>query len=41
MRVLLLSAYAAQSHVHWQRSLQAMFPHWQWQVLNLPPRRHV
>ncbi len=38
MKVLLLSAYAAYSHVHWQRSLQAMFPHWQWQVLSLPPR---
>ena len=38
MNILLLSAYAAQSHVYWQRSLQAMFPHWQWQVLSLPPR---
>jgi glycosyltransferase involved in cell wall biosynthesis len=38
MKVLLLSAYAARSHVHWQRSLQAMFPHWQWCVLSLPPR---
>lgn len=38
MKVLLLSAYAAQSHVHWQSSLQAMFPHWSWQVLTLPPR---
>jgi glycosyltransferase involved in cell wall biosynthesis len=38
MKVLLLSAYAAQSHVHWQRSLQAMFPAWQWQLLSLPPR---
>lgn len=38
MRVLLLSAYAADSHVHWQRSLQIMFPSWQWQVLSLPPR---
>jgi glycosyltransferase involved in cell wall biosynthesis len=34
----LLSAYAAQSLVHWQRSLLAMFPDWQWQVLSLPPR---
>ena len=38
MRVLLLSAYAARSHVHWQQSLQAMFPEWHWQVLSLPPR---
>lgn len=38
MRVLLLSAYAAASHLHWQRSLLAMFPDWQWQVLTLPPR---
>lgn len=38
MKILLLSAYAARSHVHWQRSLLAMFPHWQWQVLSLPPR---
>ncbi len=38
MRVLLLSAYAAQSHVHWQQSLQAMFDQWQWCVLSLPPR---
>lgn len=38
MKVLLLSAYAAQSHVHWQRSLQRMFPAWQWQLLSLPPR---
>jgi glycosyltransferase involved in cell wall biosynthesis len=38
MRVLLLSAYAAGSHVHWQRSLQSMFPSWEWQILSLPPR---
>jgi glycosyltransferase involved in cell wall biosynthesis len=38
MKVLLLSAYAAQSHVHWQQSLQAMFDQWQWCVLSLPPR---
>ena len=38
MKVLLLSAYAAASHLHWQRSLQRMFRHWQWQVLTLPPR---
>ena len=38
MRILLLSAYAARSHVHWQESLLEMFPRWQWRVLSLPPR---
>ncbi len=38
MRVLLLSAYAAQSHRYWQRGLRAMFPDWEWTELNLPPR---
>ena len=38
MRVLWLSAYAANSHVYWQDSLLALFPQWQWQVLALPPR---
>jgi glycosyltransferase involved in cell wall biosynthesis len=38
MRVLLLSAYAAHSHVQWQRSLQVLFPEWHWDVLSLPPR---
>lgn len=38
MKALLLSAYAAHSHVHWQQSLLRMFPDWQWQVLSLPPR---
>ena len=38
MRVLLLSAYAAGSHVHWRDSLRAMFPDWEWQILELPPR---
>ncbi|GAB5452103.1 MAG: DUF3524 domain-containing protein [Halioglobus sp.] len=38
MRVLLLSAYAANSHVQWRKALQSMFPHWQWTVLELPPR---
>ncbi|MEH6586440.1 MAG: DUF3524 domain-containing protein [Halioglobus sp.] len=38
MRILLLSAYAAQSHRYWQRALQLMFPHWQWVELELPPR---
>ncbi|MEH6609621.1 MAG: DUF3524 domain-containing protein [Halioglobus sp.] len=38
MRVLLLSAYHAQSHAHWVRMLEHMFPAWQWQVLTLPAR---
>jgi glycosyltransferase involved in cell wall biosynthesis len=38
MRVLLLSAYAAKSHVYWRRSLEAMMPQWEWTVLELPPR---
>lgn len=38
MRVLLLSAYAAHSHLHWQRTLQALFPAWHWEELTLPPR---
>ena len=38
MRVLLLSAYAAQSHLYWQRGLREMFPAWEWCELNLPPR---
>jgi glycosyltransferase involved in cell wall biosynthesis len=38
LKVLLLSAYAAQSHVHWQKTLLAAFPDWQWRILNLPPR---
>jgi glycosyltransferase involved in cell wall biosynthesis len=38
VKVLLLSAYAANSHVYWQDSLLALFPQWQWQVLALPPR---
>lgn len=38
MNVLMLSAYAAQSHVHWQQSLQTMFAQWEWRVLSLPPR---
>ncbi|MFT4823613.1 MAG: glycosyltransferase involved in cell wall biosynthesis [Halioglobus sp.] len=38
MNVLLLSAYAAQSHVHWQNQLVKLFPEWKWQVLSLPPR---
>ena len=38
MRVLLLSAYAAQSHRYWQARLQSMFADWEWEVLSLPPR---
>lgn len=38
MKILLLSAYAAQSHVQWQRGLRAMLPEFEWQVLELPPR---
>ncbi|MEM8564805.1 MAG: DUF3524 domain-containing protein, partial [Pseudomonadota bacterium] len=38
MRVLLLSAYDAVSHRYWQRTLMAMFPHWDWLVLSLPAR---
>jgi glycosyltransferase involved in cell wall biosynthesis len=38
MKALLLSAYAASSHVHWQRSLVAMASSWQWRQLSLPPR---
>jgi glycosyltransferase involved in cell wall biosynthesis len=38
VKVLLLSAYAAESHVHWRRSLQVMMPDWEWVVLELPPR---
>ncbi|MEM8659314.1 MAG: DUF3524 domain-containing protein [Pseudomonadota bacterium] len=38
MRVLLLSAYDAASHRHWQCEFMAMFPDWHWQVLTLPAR---
>lgn len=38
MRVLLLSAYAAQSHIYWHESLVQMFADWEWQLLTLPPR---
>jgi len=38
MKVLLLSAYAAGSHVSWRQHLLAMLPEWDWTVLELPPR---
>lgn len=38
MRVLLLSAYAAQSHVYWHETLVSMFPSWDWRILTMPPR---
>tara|TARA_R110002110_G_scaffold406421_1_gene626325 strand:- start:138511 stop:139656 length:1146 start_codon:yes stop_codon:yes gene_type:complete len=38
VRVLLLSAYAAQSHEHWRECLLHMLDDYQWQVLTLPPR---
>jgi glycosyltransferase involved in cell wall biosynthesis len=38
LKVLLLSAYAAGSHVSWRRGLQTMLPDWEWRVLELPPR---
>lgn len=38
MKALLLSAYAARSHVHWQSGLVGMTAPWQWQQLSLPPR---
>ena len=37
-RVLLLSAYDADSHKYWREHLVSAFPQWQWQVLSLPPR---
>ncbi|WP_346836819.1 DUF3524 domain-containing protein [Microbulbifer sp. SAOS-129_SWC] len=38
MKVLLLSAYDADSHKRWRRGLVAAIPEWQWTVLTLPPR---
>lgn len=38
MKVLLLSAYDADSHKRWRRGLVAAIPYWQWTVLSLPPR---
>ena len=38
MKALLLSAYAAGSHVSWRQHLLTMLPDWEWTVLELPPR---
>ncbi|MBB5210007.1 tRNA-queuosine alpha-mannosyltransferase domain-containing protein [Microbulbifer hydrolyticus] len=38
MKVLLLSAYDADSHKRWRRGLVAAIPEWQWTTLGLPPR---
>ncbi|WP_406827890.1 DUF3524 domain-containing protein [Microbulbifer sp. ARAS458-1] len=38
MKVLLLSAYDADSHKRWRRGLVSAIPHWQWTQLTLPPR---
>jgi len=38
VKVLLLSAYDADSHKRWRRGLVAAIPEWQWTVLTLPPR---
>ena len=38
MRILLLSAYDAESHRYWREGLVAHFPQYTWQVLHLAPR---
>lgn len=38
MKILLLSAYDAQSHKRWRTGLVAQFPEYQWTVLSLPAR---
>lgn len=38
MKVLLLSAYDAESHRRWRSSLVEGFPCWDWNILHLPPR---
>ena len=38
MKVLLLSAYDADSHKRWRRGLVAAISEWEWKVLSLPPR---
>lgn len=37
-KILLLSAYDAQSHRYWRKGLVEQFPDYEWQVLTLPPR---
>lgn len=38
MRILLLSAYDADSHKYWRQGLQKHLPNHDWTVLTLPPR---
>ena len=38
MRILLLSAYDAQSHRYWREGLEQFLPEYDWTVLSLPPR---
>lgn len=38
MKVLLLSAYDADSHQRWRKGLVAAIPDWEWTQLTLPPR---
>lgn len=38
MKILLLSAYDAASHVYWRTGLVEQFPEYDWQILTLPPR---
>jgi len=38
VRILLLSAYDADSHKYWRQGLQKHLPEHQWTVLTLPPR---
>ncbi len=38
MKILLLSAYDADSHQYWRKGLVANFPQYQWQVLTLAAR---
>lgn len=37
-RVLLLSAYDADSHRYWHETLRTGLPNWDWQLLSLPAR---
>ena len=38
MKILLLSAYDAQSHQYWHKGMIRQLPQYQWTVLTLPPR---